>query len=601
MLKQEELNSKSESYTCSTCSATFTDANQFVEHVTNGHKEVDLVDNNLLQCPQCSTSFDRTQALKEHMQNVHQTVPTFSVQATPIQDQVPINQGLHCPQCKNPFANKYSLMKHLRSTKCRLSDEASINRVINDQLTCHKCKHQFGSLQALNKHLQAKKCSGSSKGPIQSKGGLVFDDAIQLTPYATVSVFKCPDPMCSKPCVTLRAYRMHAKCVHKGSSDLEPLCEVVKANFICKVRGCGKLFVEEQQLDVHFKHHETYTPRAGKHKCQLCSEAFYQKDMLKRHVLSFHEDVSTFFRGKKSKTQNKKRPNLTPNLVKYDPNLTLAPGTLMTVYACSTCKKHCTDIKSFKLHCLHVHSEKNLVPDIVQMEAKFMCQVEHCGKLYMEKKQFEIHQRHHKTYVPSSGRYFKCLQCDSKFNSQANLDVHAIQVHMNATLENENSFKNDLIFDEDITLESGTMINVYNCPISSCDKKNYLDAKSVKTHCRRVHQINDYQPVVEPTEAQFICQVRGCGKLFVEAVQIGNVQLYIYLFFIETLYMCPEWDFDNPDTSFPQFGINAKHNLYKRWHGHMERTSNLDCVAQNKLYIHLLLYRTLMFLQQFLL
>ena len=84
MLKQEELNSKSESYTCSTCSATFTDANQFVEHVTNGHKEVDLVDNNLLQCPQCSTSFDRTQALKEHMQNVHQTVPSFSVQATPI-------------------------------------------------------------------------------------------------------------------------------------------------------------------------------------------------------------------------------------------------------------------------------------------------------------------------------------------------------------------------------------------------------------------------------------------------------------------------------------------------------------------------------------
>ena len=99
MLKQEELKSKSESYTCSTCSALFSDANQFVEHVTNGHKEVD----NLLQCPQCSMSFDRTQALKEHMQSVHQSVPSFSVQATPV-DQVPINPGLHCPQCKNPFA-----------------------------------------------------------------------------------------------------------------------------------------------------------------------------------------------------------------------------------------------------------------------------------------------------------------------------------------------------------------------------------------------------------------------------------------------------------------------------------------------------------------
>ena len=59
----------------------------------------------------------------------------------------------------------------------------------------------------------------------------------------------------------------------------------------------------------------------------------------------------------------------------------------------------------------------------VQEEAKYICQVENCGKLYMEKKQYEIHQRHHKTYVPSTGRYFKCQQCDSKFNSQANLGI----------------------------------------------------------------------------------------------------------------------------------------------------------------------------------
>ena len=65
------------------------------------------------------------------------------------------------------------------------------------------------------------------------------------------------------------------------------------------ILGCGKLFVEEQQLDVHFKHHENYTPRTGKHKCHLCKEAFFQKDMLKRHVLSTHNEVSSFrSRGK---------------------------------------------------------------------------------------------------------------------------------------------------------------------------------------------------------------------------------------------------------------------------------------------------------------
>ena len=79
-------------------------------------------------------------------------------------------------------------MKHLRSTKCKLESEASINRVINDQLTCNKCKHQFGSVQALKKHVDGKKCmvhSNQSSSNQIFRAGLVFDESIQLTPYAT--------------------------------------------------------------------------------------------------------------------------------------------------------------------------------------------------------------------------------------------------------------------------------------------------------------------------------------------------------------------------------------------------------------------------------
>ena len=98
------------------------------------------------------------------------------------------NDGLYCSQCKKPFANKYSLMKHLRSTKCKLESEASINRVINDQLTCNKCKHQFGSVQALKKHVDhGKKCMVHNQSGTNQifRTGLVFDESIQLTPYAT--------------------------------------------------------------------------------------------------------------------------------------------------------------------------------------------------------------------------------------------------------------------------------------------------------------------------------------------------------------------------------------------------------------------------------
>ena len=232
MLKQEVSEAR-ESYKCSVCFAIFSDVQLFVEHVTHGHNQTKVLADpeSLLRCPSCPLSFDRTQYLREHMENVHQSTPTFSIQgsnsllciflwlsnhhfdiisAQPIisRDQItPVStpesqtselkvsaftnliDGLYCNQCKNPFANKYSLMKHLRTTKCKLESEASINRVINDQLTCNKCRHQFGSVQALKKHVEGLKClvkaenSASTSGLVKS--GLVFDESIQLTPYAT--------------------------------------------------------------------------------------------------------------------------------------------------------------------------------------------------------------------------------------------------------------------------------------------------------------------------------------------------------------------------------------------------------------------------------
>ena len=72
--------------------------------------------------------------------------------------------------------------------------------------------------------------------------------------------------------------------------------------------------------------------------------------------------------------------------------------------------------------------------------------------------------------------------------------------------------------------------------ISGCDKRNYLDAKSVKTHCRRFHSMNEIDPISTQTEAQFICQVRGCRKLFVETVQI-EAHLKVSLFFMKYFYV----------------------------------------------------------------
>ena len=284
------------------------------------------------------------------------------------------------------------------------------------------------------------------------------------------------------------------------------------------------MFVEEEQLDVHYKHHYKYTARVGKQKCHLCNKTFYQKEMLKKHILSYHKEVSTFlhkgrkYRKNKNPLGNRREPSLkTAPPLEFNYKLRLIPGTLMTVYKCpiQDCKKDsCTDLKSFKLHALHIHKEKNILPIVDDVDARYICQVNGCGKLYLDRKQHLIHQRHHKTYVPSQRQYHSCGQCESKFISRSNLDVHIIQVHTSGKDD-----KNDLILD-DVQLEPKTMMTVYHCPMAECKKQNYLDAKSVITHCKRIHKMFTYNPIPSQVEAQFICQVRGCRKLFIEPIQI---------------------------------------------------------------------------------
>ena len=95
MLKQEFIDKggivggNPTAYNCSTCTAMFTDPNAFMDHITNGHIGPHLLTENhavgQLKCPSCPLSFDRTQLLKDHMTRVHNSMPSFSVQAQPIQ------------------------------------------------------------------------------------------------------------------------------------------------------------------------------------------------------------------------------------------------------------------------------------------------------------------------------------------------------------------------------------------------------------------------------------------------------------------------------------------------------------------------------------
>ena len=370
-------------YRCYDCGMLdFDNVEAFLEHIRVHDNNPILVPNNALSSPANLTSTASSNTAGGLVLNIDHTHNYFK-----------------CPKCSLGYEAKTDFIKHLKSSiSCRATDEA-ISKMISEQLSCNRCHKRFTSLSGLKNHglkcLQGIDTSSHSGHRAQ----LVYDNDIQLRVGDKVEVFCCPIGNCVKSgCITLRAFKMHAKCVHK-QIDLKPVVKQLDAKFICRVRGCGKLFIEESQLEIHIKHHENYTPRKGKYTCDICAEGFYQINMLKKHLLSSHPNQDPNLIAGKSEININSQAT-----IEIDERISLTPGTKMTIYKCPLCgKESCTDLKSFKLHAKHIHPDIDLRPIETRVEAKFICQVAGCGKMYIEKRQFEIHRRHHKTYVKSKG------------------------------------------------------------------------------------------------------------------------------------------------------------------------------------------------------
>ena len=88
------------------------------------------------------------------------------------------------PPCQNKIADA-TCEKYAGWGICNDSGNNGKYMEQNCQLTCNKCKHQFGSVQALKKHVDGKKCLVHNQSNQILRAGLVFDESIQLTPYAT--------------------------------------------------------------------------------------------------------------------------------------------------------------------------------------------------------------------------------------------------------------------------------------------------------------------------------------------------------------------------------------------------------------------------------
>ena len=70
--------------------------------------------------------------------------------------------------------------------------------------------------------------------------------------------------------------------------DFEGVPSQAEAQYICQVRGCRKLFMEQVQIEAHLKHHRNYVPTNGVFECTCCPDSFTRKEQLDQHTLTTH-------------------------------------------------------------------------------------------------------------------------------------------------------------------------------------------------------------------------------------------------------------------------------------------------------------------------
>ncbi|CAJ1084490.1 telomere zinc finger-associated protein isoform X2 [Xyrichtys novacula] len=254
--------SKVHTFTCETCSETFTGKEELRLHV------VTHTGNMPYKCSTCSEQFMYKKNLMTHLMKVHGHPKPHA-----------------CPQCPKTFLTKTELRVH----------EAAKHRG-EKPFVCEECGHRASSRNGLQMHIKA--IHRNERPFVCTLCGHAFSQKNNLNMHLRIHSGERPYQchLCGKTFRTQASLDKHNR-THTGERPFS--CDVCEQRFTEKgallrhkaskheegrphcCHICGKTFKAKEQLRVHLRRHKGMR----KFECEDCGYRFTRQAHLRRHVL----------------------------------------------------------------------------------------------------------------------------------------------------------------------------------------------------------------------------------------------------------------------------------------------------------------------------
>nr|CAH7764781.1 unnamed protein product [Callosobruchus chinensis] len=340
-----------------------------------------------------------------------------------------------CTYCNKEFQKNSRLQRHLRihtGDRPYVCEICSKSYIQAGDLKRHMTHHHLGT-----KQFQCEHCGKfySTKAGLES----------HVRTHSKTEKTEHTDPTKRRPIVSNTSKRL------SNASNKEK-------KFLCMI--CGKTYTAKGTLKQHILHHTGETP----HKCIICYKGFYNKTVLKYHMMKVHTDDKP--------------------------------------YGCLICHKHFYDTRNLKRHMDRVHSSVDTVnnedeeaADLKRHHIKhtglkqFQCQ--HCGRQFCTRSGLAKHVDQHldKPRI-ATVKSFLCMVCGKRFTASPSLKVH-MRRHTGETpyqcqfctkaFADKTSLKQH-------TRRYHTGEKPFTCMI--CDKMFY-DSTNYKKHMKKEHYVVD--------------------------------------------------------------------------------------------------------------